>query len=445
MAETTDIELLRDYALRNSEEAFATLVQRHIRLVYSVAFRRLGNTHQAEELTQAVFIILARKAAGFPSGTPLSGWLYQTARLTTANYLRGEMRRRRYEQEVHMQSEIRESHTEPVWQGLAPLLDEAMGELSGKERNAIVIRYFQGQTFSEVAAALGSNEAAVQKRVSRGVEKLRSFFAKRGYKTSAGVLVGLISTNSLQAVPAGLSGSVTASAMLKGATAGASTLTLIKGALKLMAWTKIKTALAIGACVLVAGTTAITISNFMDKSIRGIPPGWSALVGDPDAWHWAHGKINAYNDFGDSLLVSSNEYGNFTMSVIVTASTREASLAFHMQDANHSYLIVFCPVGTAWTAHNAAQLSLIKRVLADHGNDGEETLDNYRGSMKFADVGKRAKFEVTVVGSLIRVRLNGVKVLEARDDTYPTGRIGFRTYGDANIPSDATFSKLTIH
>src|SRR5882757_5794967 len=109
MAETTDIELLRDYALRNSEEAFATLVQRHIRLVYSVAFRQLGNTHQAEEVTQAVFIILARKSAGFPGGIPLSGWLYQTARLTTANFLRSETRRQRREQEAHMQSEFRES------------------------------------------------------------------------------------------------------------------------------------------------------------------------------------------------------------------------------------------------------------------------------------------------------------------------------------------------
>src|SRR4051794_530433 len=153
MAESTDIELLRDYALRDSEEAFATLVQRHIRLVYSAAFRQLGNAHQAEEVTQAVFIILARKAAGFPSGIPLSGWLYQTARLTTANFFRSEMRRHRREQEAHMQAEIREAQTDQVWQGLAPLLDEAMGHLSGKERNAIVIRYFEGRTFSEAAVA----------------------------------------------------------------------------------------------------------------------------------------------------------------------------------------------------------------------------------------------------------------------------------------------------
>src|ERR1039458_5655548 len=124
MDEPTDIALLRDYALRNSEEAFTTLVQRHIRLVYSVALRQLGNTHQAEEVTQAVFIILARKAAGFRRGAMLTGWLYQTARLTTANFLRSERRRHRREQEAHMQSEIRESHAEPVWQGLAPLLDD---------------------------------------------------------------------------------------------------------------------------------------------------------------------------------------------------------------------------------------------------------------------------------------------------------------------------------
>jgi len=113
----------------------------------------------AQEVTQAVFIILARKAGGFPADTPLSGWLYQTARLTTANFLRSEMRRRRREQEAHMETEIRESQTEPIWDGLAPLLDEAMGHLSGKERNAIVSRYFEGRSFSEVALALATNEA----------------------------------------------------------------------------------------------------------------------------------------------------------------------------------------------------------------------------------------------------------------------------------------------
>ena len=88
-----DMELVREFARNNTEQAFTTLVQRHINLVYSVALRRLNNAHEAEEVTQAVFIILAKKAGGLRAGTILSGWLYQTAQLTSANFHRAAMRR----------------------------------------------------------------------------------------------------------------------------------------------------------------------------------------------------------------------------------------------------------------------------------------------------------------------------------------------------------------
>src|SRR5690242_3473812 len=94
-----DIELLQEYATKNSEQAFETLVSRHVNMVYSVAFRQLGNAHHAEEVTQAVFVILAKKSHVLRKGTILSGWLYQTARLTARNFLRGEIRRQQREQE----------------------------------------------------------------------------------------------------------------------------------------------------------------------------------------------------------------------------------------------------------------------------------------------------------------------------------------------------------
>src|SRR5262245_61692708 len=104
MVHSADMELVREYASSGSEEAFTTLVSRHVNLVYSVALRKVGNPHQAEEIFQAVFIILAGKAGLFAQGTVLSGWLYQTARLTAANYFRGEARRTHREQEAQMQS-----------------------------------------------------------------------------------------------------------------------------------------------------------------------------------------------------------------------------------------------------------------------------------------------------------------------------------------------------
>jgi RNA polymerase sigma factor (sigma-70 family) len=438
MVEPTDIALLQDYALRNSEEAFTTLVQRHVRLVYSVALRQLGNAHQAEEVTQAVFIILARKAAGFRSGTMLTGWLYQTARLTTANFLRSERRRHRREQEAHMQSEIRESHAEPVWQGLAPLLDEAMGHLGAKERNAILLRYFEGRTFSEVAVALDSNETAVQKRINRAVGKLQTFFARRGVKVAAGVLVGVVTANSLQAAPAGLAASVATAATVKGAAASGSTLALIKGTLKLMAWAKVKTTIVVGACVLAAGTTTVTLYS-LERPVWGIPANWSVIDGDPAAWHWENGKINVHSTTSETILASSKKYGDVTLSVLASTTNREASLAIRMQDADNGYLIIFAPAGTPIPWNPSGYIRLIKKTA---GN--EVTLAAYHGRM-FSSLGQSAKIVVTARGSLLEVRLNNVRVLQVVDTTYATGRIGLRIFGDPDNPCDASFASVTFH
>src|SRR5882757_6101362 len=101
MQPTDDGALLRQYAESNSDEAFAALVTRHINLVYSVALRHVGNPHSAEEITQAVFIILAKKAARLREVKTLSSWLFQVTRLTANNFVRTESRRHRREQEAH--------------------------------------------------------------------------------------------------------------------------------------------------------------------------------------------------------------------------------------------------------------------------------------------------------------------------------------------------------
>ena len=247
MPPTDDMGLLREYAWGHAEEAFATLVTRHIDLVYSAALRHVGNHHQAEEITQAVFVILARKARSLGPGTVLAGWLFRTARLTAANYLRTETRRARREQEAFMQSEPTENRGDP-WQEVAPLLNDAIAALAEGDRNAIVLRFLQGKDYKQVAAALGGTEAAAHMRVSRALEKLRKLFARRGVVASAGALGAVLTANAAQAAPAGLAASVCAAAV-QGTTTTASTLALVKGTLKLMAWTKTK--LAIGASVVV--------------------------------------------------------------------------------------------------------------------------------------------------------------------------------------------------
>ena len=256
MTGTDDIELLRQFAVENSEAAFAALAARHVHLVYSTALRQVGNSHSAEEITQAVFIILARKAKKFSRKTILTGWLHKTARLTAANFLRTEIRRQHREQEAFMQSAFSETET---WTQIAPLLDDAISKLGERDRNAILLRYFENKSAREMAAALRVDEPAAQKRVTRAVEKLRAFFAKRGVTLTAAAIAGAVSANSVQAAPVGLAATVTAVAA-KGAAVSASTLTLIKGALKIMAWTKMKTAIVACAVVLLGtGTTTVVV------------------------------------------------------------------------------------------------------------------------------------------------------------------------------------------
>jgi RNA polymerase sigma factor (sigma-70 family) len=259
MQEVADMELLRQYADRNSDEAFAALVTRHVNMVYSAALRKTGSPNAAEEITQAVFIILAKKAGGLRKKTILSGWLYQTARLTTASFLRTEIRRARREQEAYMQSLANETEPE-LWPQMAPLLEDAMGRLGEKDRNAIALRFFEGKSFKEIGTAFGASENAAKKRVNYALEKLRRYFSKRGIASTTAIIAGAISTNSVQAAPTVLAKSVTAVAIAKGAAASISTLTLIKGALKLMAWAKAKTAIVSGVVVLLAaGTTTVAV------------------------------------------------------------------------------------------------------------------------------------------------------------------------------------------
>jgi RNA polymerase sigma factor (sigma-70 family) len=260
MTDVPDARLLEQFARNGSEEAFTALVQRHIALVHSVALRHTANAQHAQDITQAVFVILARKAGTLGRRIVLPGWLYHTARLTAANLQRAETSRVRREQEAFMQSQLEESVNDALWRELSPQLDEAMAGLCTSERDALVLRYFQNKSMAEVGKFLGLAENTAQKRVSRALEKLRKFFTKRGVSSTTAILAGAISTHSVQAVPATLAKSVTAVALAKGATASASTLTLIKGALKIMAWAKAKTAASGAGVLLVLGaSTAFVI------------------------------------------------------------------------------------------------------------------------------------------------------------------------------------------
>ena len=266
------MKLLREYARQNSETAFAELVCRHINLVYSAALRHVGIAAQAEEITQAVFVILARKSASLREDQILDAWLFETTRLTALSFLRGERRRQFREQEAYMQSILQESAPDPVWQQLAPLLDDAMMRLGRRDREAVVLRFFKGRSLGEVAAALNIKEPAAQKRVSRALEKLRNHFARRGVDSTAAVIGETISANSIQAAPVALAKAVTAVAIAKGAAASASMSILVKGTLETMAGVKLKVVTSVATAILLGTGVAIICESI------NVPPKNPALV-----------------------------------------------------------------------------------------------------------------------------------------------------------------------
>jgi RNA polymerase sigma factor (sigma-70 family) len=188
-----------------SDERFRRFADRYIDLVYASARRQVWDAHLAEDVTQAVFIILAKKLPGLPADRPLGAWLLQTTAYAAAN-----ARRRRAQREFHerraaeMARDLAQSDpsTESHWDELSPLLDEGVNRLRSGEREALVLRYFEKMSLGEVGAALGITEAAAGKRVSRALEKLRAFFQRRGVSVSGAALATVLAVKTTEAAPA---------------------------------------------------------------------------------------------------------------------------------------------------------------------------------------------------------------------------------------------------
>ena len=280
-----DMTLVREFAASRSDSAFAALVQRHIGLVHSAALRQSGDAHLAGDITQAVFIILARKAATLGPKTVLSAWLYRTTRYAAADALKTRRRRQIREQEAFMQSTLNScgdasspTIDEEIWAQLAPLLDDALNQLGETDRAALVLRYFENKTAREIAGALRMEEEAAQKRVARALEKLRAIFAKRGVTLTPTDIAGTVTANSVKAAPAGLAVTVMAAAV-KGAAVTASITAIVNGTMKLMTWMKLKFAAGVGVAVLVAGGVAVTAisqtgleNQLVPRTNGNIPP-----------------------------------------------------------------------------------------------------------------------------------------------------------------------------
>jgi RNA polymerase sigma factor (sigma-70 family) len=222
-----------------------------------------GDRHLAQDVTQTVFADLARKAPSLPREVVLAGWLYRHACFTAAKAVRAE-RRRRIREKTAMEMSALNGHTEPAWEQIAPVLDEAMNQLSASDRDAIVLRFLKRQDFRAVGSALGVGEDTAQKRVSRAVEKLRKFLSRRGVTLAATALGTTLATEAVVAAPMGLAVSVTAASLAGAAAAGTGVSATL---MKLMATTKLKTGV-IGAIVVASVVTPLVVQHQAHARLR---------------------------------------------------------------------------------------------------------------------------------------------------------------------------------
>jgi RNA polymerase sigma factor (sigma-70 family) len=219
-----DQELLRRYVENRSDDAFRRLVRRHLNLVYFSALRRMnGDAHLAQDIAQLVFIALAREAKSLQSHTVLTGWLYVATRHAAAQAIRTEQRRKNREQEATAMHEF-SSHSSsppPDWEQIHPELEAALDDLDERDRDAVLLRYFQNRPFAEIAGMLRISSDAARMRVDRALDKLRISLTRRGITSTTAALALALEHQSALAAPATIGASVNHALITSGAISSA--------------------------------------------------------------------------------------------------------------------------------------------------------------------------------------------------------------------------------
>ena len=201
-----DAGCLRRYAEGRDEDAFSEFVRRNVDLVYSAAFRQTGGDgHLAEDVVQKVFVAAAQKAAALGHHPVVGAWLYQTTRYAAIDAVRSRQRQQARESVASQMTETNlESDAPMEWDKVSPELDKIVASLGERDRAAVVLRFFGGKSFAEIASQLQLSEGAARMRVERALEKLRARLARLGITSSCAALSVLLAEKGVMAAPAGL-------------------------------------------------------------------------------------------------------------------------------------------------------------------------------------------------------------------------------------------------
>jgi RNA polymerase sigma factor (sigma-70 family) len=262
-----DSQLLSRFVTAGSQEAFARVVSRHINLVHAAAMRQVHDAHLAEDVTQSVFAVLARKARDFGPGTVVGAWLLNATWYVSRDLIKRENRRRRREQKRAAMTPTTTAEPDDAedWARMAPVLDAALAGLCDADRRVIVLKYFEGRSDVDAAGILGVSENALRQRRFRGIQRLRAFFHRRGIVVTGELLAGQILAHAVSPAPPGLALSVSSHALAAASQAAtASAAALLKGAL-IMAWLKTNGVMIAMIVLLLLTGTGLLAHNYFSR------------------------------------------------------------------------------------------------------------------------------------------------------------------------------------
>ena len=391
---TADTELLQRYLQSRSEEAFATLVRRHIDLVYSSALRRVGYDAQlAEDVTQEVFAELARQGEKLLDRPTLGSWLYTTSRYKAIDVVRKESRRRSREMEsLSMKSEHVDVAGSSDWEAVRPLIDEAMDALSKGDQEILILRFFENRTFADAAALLATTEDAARMRSQRALEHLRAVLAKRGVTSATEVLALILANKAVGAAPGYLAAKVTVTALAAAPASATST----SGLMQLMGTAKF----AVG-----AATLALLLGS-----------AWTAI-------HEAKSNRFAAEALAQARQQVSADQGRLHDLVRQqgAADRRMAALQASIDSAAAVWAAQSTPVDA-----RAAGRTLLSRhpeasaLIVDH----EISHDALRYAALFSELGLPPEKQQQVLALMARRNNVGVSWYTVQNDQAPSGEIG---------------------
>jgi RNA polymerase sigma factor (sigma-70 family) len=402
-----DAELLRRYADTRSEPAFATLVARHLGLVYASALRRLdGDPHRAADVAQNVFIALARHAPALARRPVLASWLHTATRHAVIDLLRVEHRRRRREDHAHTLALVNAPEPTPTpadWDQLRPLLDDALDQLSEPDHALLLLRFFEQHSFATLAARLHLTEDAARMRTTRALEKLRAHLARRGLTSTTAALAATLTTQTITAAPATLAATVTSGAVLGAATLTTSSLLLMTTTTKtLLATAALITTLAIG--------TAIYESRRAEQASRSL----ADLQNDRDT-------LNRQNSTLDSLLAASTaELAHITAQQKEAGTKSPQPATSKTPNVNSSDISWLNPAfGPAWAAKQSAALGMRYGQLYRELHLTAEQIAQFE---KIQTELQQAQADVWTLAASQNLPVNGPDVARLTEDPYVTAR-----------------------